>query len=107
LYDEFKKLYHKYSSLKKKSCMFTCWKICIRKESMHCYWYKKLSYVSSHPLALIIDNLFRGTKTRASLRNINEHCAFVSHIEPKSNLEAKKKCKLDFSHARWAKSIWN
>jgi hypothetical protein len=38
LYDEFKKLYHKYSSLKKKSCMFTCWKRCIRKESMHYYW---------------------------------------------------------------------
>jgi hypothetical protein len=51
---------------------------------------KKLSYVSSHPLALIISDLFKGTKIRASLRNINEQCVFVLHIEPKSNLEEKK-----------------
>ena len=35
LYDEFKKLDHKYSSLKKQLCMFTCWKRCIGKENMH------------------------------------------------------------------------
>ena len=51
---------------------------------------KELRYVSSHPLDLIIGNLFEGTKTRVSHRNINEHCIFISHIEPKSFLEAKK-----------------
>ena len=51
---------------------------------------KELRYVRSHPPKLIIGNPFKGTKTRASLRNINEHCAFASHIDPKSFLEAKK-----------------
>jgi len=40
---------------------------------------KKLRYVSSYPSKLIIGN-FEGTKTRASLRNISEHYAFISHI---------------------------
>jgi len=48
---------------------------------------KELRYVA---LKLIIGKPFEGTKTWACLRNINEHCAFVSYIEPKSFLEAKK-----------------
>jgi hypothetical protein len=51
---------------------------------------KELSYVDSHPPELIIDNPFKGTKTIAFIRNINEHCAYVSHIEPESFLETKK-----------------
>jgi hypothetical protein len=47
---------------------------------------KDLSYASSHPPELIIGNSSKRTKTRASLRNINEHCLFVSHMEPKSFL---------------------
>jgi hypothetical protein len=39
---------------------------------------------------LIIGNPFEVTKTSASLRNINGHFTFVSHIKPKSFLEAKK-----------------
>jgi predicted metal-dependent phosphoesterase TrpH len=50
---------------------------------------KELRYVSSHLPKLIINNPFEGTKTRASLRNISDHFAFVSHIEPKSFLKAK------------------
>jgi hypothetical protein len=41
-----------------------------------------------HP-ELIIDNPFEDTKTKTSLRNISGYLAFVSHIEPKSFLEAK------------------
>jgi len=51
---------------------------------------KELSYLSSHPLKLIIGSPFKGTKIRVSLTNINKHCAFVSHIESKSFLEAGK-----------------
>jgi hypothetical protein len=51
---------------------------------------KELRYVSSHLLDLIIGNLFEGTKTKISLRNIKEHCVFVLHIEPKSFLVAEK-----------------
>lgn len=51
---------------------------------------KELRYVSSHPPRLIIGNLFKGTRIRASLRNISGHFAFVSQIEPKSLLEAVK-----------------
>ena len=51
---------------------------------------KKLRHISSHSLDLIIGNPCKRTKTRASLSNINEHCAFVSYIEPKSIIEAKK-----------------
>ena len=54
---------------------------------------KELRYVNSHPSDLIIGYLFKGTKTRVSFRNINEHCIFVSYIEPKSFLEAKKEAK--------------
>jgi len=50
---------------------------------------KELRYVISHPSKLIIGNPFKDIKTRASLRNISEHCIFVSHIEPKSFLEAE------------------
>ena len=50
---------------------------------------KEPRYVSSHPPELIIGNPFGGTKTKASLRNINAHCAFVSYIEPKSFLEVE------------------
>lgn len=50
---------------------------------------KELRYVSSHPPELIIGNPFEGTKTRASLRNISGHYAFVSQIEPKTFLEAE------------------
>ena len=50
----------------------------------------ELRYVSSHPLELIIGNPFEGTKSRASLRNISEYCAFVSYIEPKFFLESEK-----------------
>jgi hypothetical protein len=45
-----------------------------------------LSYVSSHFPELIIGNPSKGTKTRASLRNINKHCVFISHMELKSFL---------------------
>jgi hypothetical protein len=51
---------------------------------------KELSYLSSHPPKLITGSPFKGTKTKVSLTNINKHCAFVSHIEPKSFLEAEK-----------------
>ena len=40
----------------------------------------ELRYVSSHPSKLIIGNPFKGTKTRASLKNINGQFAFVSQI---------------------------
>jgi hypothetical protein len=50
----------------------------------------ELRYVSSHPSKLIIGNPCKGTKTRASLKNISGHFAFVSQIEPKSFLEAEK-----------------
>jgi len=49
----------------------------------------ELKYVNSHPSKFIIGNPIEATKTRVSLRNINEHCSFVSHIELKSFLEAK------------------
>jgi hypothetical protein len=49
----------------------------------------ELRYVSSHPSKLIIGNPCKGTKTRASLKNISGHFAFVSQIEPKSFLEAE------------------
>jgi len=52
---------------------------------------KKLRYISSYLPKLIISNCFEVTKTRASLRNINGHFAFVSQIKPKSFLEIKKK----------------
>jgi hypothetical protein len=51
---------------------------------------KELRYVSSPPSELIIGNPFEGTKTGVSLRNISGHYAFISHIEPKSFLEAEK-----------------
>jgi len=51
---------------------------------------KELRNVSFHPPKLIIGNPFEGTKSRESLWNTNKHCAFVSHIEPKSLLEAEK-----------------
>jgi hypothetical protein len=50
----------------------------------------ELRYLSSHPLDLIIGNPFEDTKSRASLRNISEHYAFVSHKEPKFFLESEK-----------------
>jgi len=51
---------------------------------------KELRYVNSHPLELIIGNSFEGTKTIVSIRNINEHYAYVSHIEPEYFLETEK-----------------
>jgi hypothetical protein len=51
---------------------------------------KELWYVSSHHSKLIIGNLFKLTKTIISIRNISEHCALVSHIEPNSFLEAER-----------------
>ena len=51
---------------------------------------KELKYVSSRPLELIIGNTFEGTTIKASLRNINGHFTFISHIEPKSFLEVEK-----------------
>jgi hypothetical protein len=49
----------------------------------------ELRCVISHPLKLIIGNPFEDTKNIASLRNISEHCDFVSHIEPKSFIEVE------------------
>ena len=54
---------------------------------------KKLRYGSSHHPELIIGNPFKVTKTRVSIRNISEHYALVSHVEPKSFLEAGKDAK--------------
>lgn len=51
---------------------------------------KKLRYVSSHPIELIIGNHLKSTKTRPPLRNGSAHYVFVSHIELESFLEAKK-----------------
>jgi hypothetical protein len=51
---------------------------------------KELRYVSSYPPELIIGNCFKSTKTKAPLRNRSANYVFVSHIKPKSFLEAKK-----------------
>jgi hypothetical protein len=40
---------------------------------------KKLRYINSHPLELIIGNPFKGTKIRASLRNISALCFCFSY----------------------------
>ena len=50
---------------------------------------KEWRYATSHPQELIIGDPSHGTRTRASLRNICNHLAFVSQIEPKTFLEAE------------------
>ena len=54
---------------------------------------KKLRYGSSHHPELIISNPFKVIKIRVYIRNISEHYALVSHIEPKLFLEVGKDAK--------------
>ena len=46
-------------------------------------------YVSSHPNELILEDPSWSVTTRSSFRNICEHAAFISQIEPKSFLDAE------------------
>ncbi|KAH9768937.1 Integrase catalytic domain-containing protein [Citrus sinensis] len=49
---------------------------------------KEWRYVSSHPKDVNLGDPSRGVTTRSSLRNICEHAAFISQIEPKSFTDA-------------------
>lgn len=53
-------------------------------ETPHSDLPKAWKYQASYPSDQIIGDPSHGTKTRSSLRNICEHLAFISQIEPKS-----------------------
>ena len=50
---------------------------------------KAWRYAHGHPKELILDDPSQPVRTRASLRNFNNHLAFVSHFEPKHIEEAE------------------
>ena len=50
---------------------------------------KEWRYVHNHPKELIIGDPMHGVKTRSSLRDVLNHCAFVSQLEPKTFEEAE------------------
>ena len=51
--------------------------------------HKGWKYAYSHPKDLIIGDITQGIRTRSSLRDINNHLAFISQIQPKTIEEAE------------------
>ena len=50
---------------------------------------KEWSFAHNHPRELILGDLSKGITTRASMKNVCRHLAFLSQVEPKMFLDAE------------------